>query len=181
MLTGPYDRSPAPSRVGNEAAAEVVAPPTQLPLTLHAGAALVAPFVRYTDVHAYVAGATDRFVKALDLCPLETGGGVHLLTTNIDNGSNPCLLNSASVPGACPPKARVRSAILSDEIVELLVLRLEELVEIVDYLAGRDCRNYESRLPRSPFFGNPRRLIYCCRETSHEMSSPNRRRGDEQA
>jgi hypothetical protein len=53
-----------------------------LALTLHSGAALVAPFVRSGEVHAYVRGDLDRFVKALDLRPVETGGNVHLLVPN---------------------------------------------------------------------------------------------------
>lgn len=50
-----------------------------LALTLHSGAALVAPFVRSVDVHAYFLGDFERLVKALDLRPVETGGTVHLL------------------------------------------------------------------------------------------------------
>jgi len=49
-------------------------------LTLHAGAALVAPFVRSAELHAYVGGDVERLVEALDLRPVETGGNVHLLT-----------------------------------------------------------------------------------------------------
>jgi len=48
-------------------------------LTLHSGAALVAPFVRSADVHAYVLGDLDRLAKTLDLRPVDTGGTVHLL------------------------------------------------------------------------------------------------------
>jgi hypothetical protein len=48
-------------------------------LTLHSGAAFVAPFVRSPDVHAYFAGDRERLVKALDLMPVESGGIVHLL------------------------------------------------------------------------------------------------------
>jgi hypothetical protein len=50
-----------------------------LALTLHSGAALVAPFVRSTDVHAYFRGDVERLVKAVDLRPVESGGNVHLL------------------------------------------------------------------------------------------------------
>lgn len=53
-----------------------------LALTLHSGAALVAPFVRSGELHAYTLGDLDRFVKALDLRPVETGGNVHLLVPN---------------------------------------------------------------------------------------------------
>ncbi|MGQ0695430.1 MAG: hypothetical protein ACT4OL_07630, partial [Nitrospiraceae bacterium] len=48
-------------------------------LTLHSGAAFVAPFVRSPDVHAYFVGDRERLVKALDLRPVESGGTVHLL------------------------------------------------------------------------------------------------------
>lgn len=51
-------------------------------LTLHGGAALVAPFVRSAEVHAYVLGDIDRMVQALDLRPVDAGGTVHLLTPN---------------------------------------------------------------------------------------------------
>ncbi|MFQ5946670.1 MAG: type IV toxin-antitoxin system AbiEi family antitoxin [Anaerolineae bacterium] len=48
-------------------------------LTLHSGAAFVAPFVRSPDVHAYFAGDRARLLKALDLRAVESGGTVHLL------------------------------------------------------------------------------------------------------
>jgi hypothetical protein len=48
-------------------------------LTLHSGAALVTPFVRSADVHAYFLGDRQRLVKALDLRPVESGGTVHVL------------------------------------------------------------------------------------------------------
>ncbi|MGH7205760.1 MAG: type IV toxin-antitoxin system AbiEi family antitoxin [Nitrospiraceae bacterium] len=48
-------------------------------LTLHSGAAFVAPFVRSVDVHAYFVGDRERLVNALDLRPVESGGTVHLL------------------------------------------------------------------------------------------------------
>ncbi len=47
-------------------------------LTLHSGAAFVAPFVRSPDVHAYFVGDRERLVKALDLRPVESGGTIHL-------------------------------------------------------------------------------------------------------
>ena len=47
-------------------------------LTLHSGAALVAPFVRSPDLHAYIAGDLERLVAAVDLRPVESGGTVHL-------------------------------------------------------------------------------------------------------
>jgi hypothetical protein len=56
----------------------------RLALTLHSGAALVAPFVRSSDVHAYFRGDVDRLVKAVDLRPVESGGNIHLLVPNDD-------------------------------------------------------------------------------------------------
>lgn len=47
--------------------------------TLHAGASLVAPFVRFTDVHFYLEGDINRLVEALDLRPVEAGGAIHIL------------------------------------------------------------------------------------------------------
>lgn len=51
----------------------------EIALTLHTGAALVAPFVRPADLHVYVQGDLDRLVRAVDLRPVESGGTVHLL------------------------------------------------------------------------------------------------------
>ena len=48
-------------------------------LTLHSGAAFVAPFVRSPDLYAYFVGDRERLVKALDLRPVESGGTVHLV------------------------------------------------------------------------------------------------------
>lgn len=49
-------------------------------LTLHAGASLVAPFTRFAEVHVYVEKADlDKWAKALNLRPSETGANVHLL------------------------------------------------------------------------------------------------------
>lgn len=47
--------------------------------TLHAGASLVAPFVRFTDVHFYLDGDMDKLVETLDLRPVEVGGTIHIL------------------------------------------------------------------------------------------------------
>jgi hypothetical protein len=48
-------------------------------LTLHSGAAFIAPFVRPADLHAYFVGDRERLVTTLDLRPVESGGTVHLL------------------------------------------------------------------------------------------------------
>ena len=72
----------SPRELAAKLAAQATGKRVSLALTLHAGAALVAPFVRYTDVHAYVGGDIARLAKALDLRPVETGGNVRLLTPN---------------------------------------------------------------------------------------------------
>ncbi len=48
-------------------------------LTLHSGAAFVAPFVRSPDLYAYFMGDRERLLKTLDLRPVESGGTVHLV------------------------------------------------------------------------------------------------------
>jgi len=48
-------------------------------LTLHSGAALVAPFVRFKDVYLYIKGKPEIWEKELNLKPVESGGTVHLL------------------------------------------------------------------------------------------------------
>lgn len=48
-------------------------------LTLHSGASLVAPFVRFTDVHLYYQGDLQTIVKGLDLRPVEVGGTIYIL------------------------------------------------------------------------------------------------------
>ena len=48
-------------------------------LSLLSGASLVAPFVRFTDIHFYITGEPDEWVKKLELAPVEFGGTVHLI------------------------------------------------------------------------------------------------------
>ena len=48
-------------------------------LTLHAGASLVAPFVRFNDVHIYTEEPAETWVEALDLREVEFGGNFSLL------------------------------------------------------------------------------------------------------
>lgn len=48
-------------------------------MTMHAGASLVAPFVRFTDVHFYFMGDHTKWVKELDLRPIEFGSTIHLI------------------------------------------------------------------------------------------------------
>ena len=48
-------------------------------LTLHAGASLVAPHVRFSDVHFYFEGNLDAWVDAVGLSLVEMGGNTHLI------------------------------------------------------------------------------------------------------
>ena len=48
-------------------------------LTLHAGASLVAPHVRFSDVHFYFDGDLDTWVDAVGLSLVEMGGNTHLI------------------------------------------------------------------------------------------------------
>lgn len=47
--------------------------------TLHCGASLVAPFMRFSDVHFYYLGDIKKIVKQLELEEIEFGGTVHLI------------------------------------------------------------------------------------------------------
>jgi hypothetical protein len=69
----------SPAELAAKLTAHAVKHKEVVALTLHSGAALVAPFVRSPDVHAYFLGDRERLVKALDLRPVESGGTVHLL------------------------------------------------------------------------------------------------------
>jgi hypothetical protein len=69
----------SPAELAAKLTAHAVRHKEAVALTLHSGAALVAPFVRSTDVHTYFLGDRERLVKALDLRPVESGGTVHLL------------------------------------------------------------------------------------------------------
>jgi hypothetical protein len=53
---------------------------SQYALTLHSGAGLVAPFVRFSDIHIYIEKDTERWVEALGLKPVESGGTINLIT-----------------------------------------------------------------------------------------------------
>ena len=53
--------------------------PGRYAFTLHAGASLVAPFVRFTDVHVYTGDPAGAWVEALDLRQVEFGGNLSLL------------------------------------------------------------------------------------------------------
>jgi AraC-like DNA-binding protein len=53
--------------------------PGRYAFTLHAGASLVAPFVRFSDVHVYTEDPAGAWVEALDLREVEFGGNLSLL------------------------------------------------------------------------------------------------------
>jgi len=93
----------SPRELAEKLAAEAARQRALLALTLHAGAALVAPFVRYTDVHAYFGGDVERLAKALDLRPVETGGSVHLLTPH-DEGVLYGIQTIKGIPVVCNPQ-----------------------------------------------------------------------------
>ena len=59
-----------------EAARQV---PGRYAFTLHAGASLVAPFVRFTDVHMYAEEPAQAWIEALDLREVEFGGNFNLM------------------------------------------------------------------------------------------------------
>ncbi|MBI3105304.1 MAG: hypothetical protein HYY95_06990, partial [Candidatus Rokubacteria bacterium] len=71
-----------PRELARLLAARAAARHERVALTLHAGAQLVAPFVRSADVRAYVVGDVDGLARDLDLRPAEAGAGVHLLIPN---------------------------------------------------------------------------------------------------
>lgn len=69
----------SPMELAARLTAQAVAHKERVALTLHSAAALVAPFVRSADVHAFFLGDLERLAKTLDLRPVESGGTVHLL------------------------------------------------------------------------------------------------------
>ena len=71
------ERDPRRLMAEVERAAEVIE--EQHAFTLHAGASMIAPHVRFNDVHFYVKGDPQAWVEALDLHTVEFGGNVHLL------------------------------------------------------------------------------------------------------
>ncbi len=52
----------------------------QYALTLHSGASLVAPFVRFKDTDLYIQGDIGKWAELLNLKPVEFGGTVNLMT-----------------------------------------------------------------------------------------------------
>jgi len=52
---------------------------SQYALTLHSGAAFIAPYVRYTDVHLYIKSNMEEWIQKLDLRPVESGANIYLI------------------------------------------------------------------------------------------------------
>ena len=48
-------------------------------LTLHSGAHLIAPYVRFTEIHFYIDSLLELWKEKLDLRPVESGANVYLL------------------------------------------------------------------------------------------------------
>jgi hypothetical protein len=72
--------------------------------TLHAGAALVAPNVRFPAIHCYLEGSPEPVVRALGLRPGEgEGGNVHLLTP-YDPGVFYAPISKGGLPVVCLPQ-----------------------------------------------------------------------------
>lgn len=51
----------------------------QYALTLHSGASIIAPYVRYTDIHVYVESNIEQWIKQLDLRPVDSGANIYLI------------------------------------------------------------------------------------------------------
>ena len=71
--------------------------------TLHAGAALVAPNVRFPAIHCYVEGSPEPIARALGLRPGEGEGNVHLLTP-YDPGVFYAPMAKGGLPVVCLPQ-----------------------------------------------------------------------------
>jgi len=74
--------------------------------TLHAGAALVAPNVRFPAIHCYIEGDPEPVAKALGLRPGEDGGNVHLLAP-YDPGVFHAPITKSGVPVVSLPQLYV--------------------------------------------------------------------------
>jgi len=48
-------------------------------LTLHSGAHLIAPYVRFTEIHFYIDSSLETWKEKLDLRPVESGANIYLL------------------------------------------------------------------------------------------------------
>ncbi len=68
-----------PEEIMRKVAAAAAQRGLEYAFTLHSGASLVAPFVRFADVHLYITGDPKPLVQAMDLRPVESGGTVHVV------------------------------------------------------------------------------------------------------
>jgi hypothetical protein len=71
--------------------------------TLHAGAALVAPNVRFPAIHCYVEGSPEPIARSLGLRPGEGEGNVHLLSP-YDPGVFYAPISKGGLPVVCLPQ-----------------------------------------------------------------------------
>jgi hypothetical protein len=71
--------------------------------TLHSGAALVAPNVRFPALHCYVEGGPEPIVRALGLRPAEGEGNVSIMAP-YDEGVFYALMNKSGLPVVCLPQ-----------------------------------------------------------------------------
>ena len=74
--------------------------------TLHAGAALVAPNVRFPAIHCYLEGDPEPIAKGLGLRPGEDEGNVHLVTPH-DSGVFHAPIIKSGMPVVCLPQLYV--------------------------------------------------------------------------
>jgi hypothetical protein len=71
--------------------------------TMHAGAALIAPNLRFPAIHCYVEGNPDSLARSLGLQPAVGEGNVHLLAP-YDEGVFYAPLTKGGVPVVCLPQ-----------------------------------------------------------------------------
>lgn len=97
----------SPERITRRLMAEIarlaLAEGRRYAFTLHSGAALVAPNIRFPVIHCYLEGALDPFARALGLRPGEGEGNVHLLTP-YDQGVFYSRLEKGGLSVACLPQ-----------------------------------------------------------------------------
>lgn len=74
--------------------------------TLHSGAALVAPNIRFPTIHCYLAGGAESLARALGLRPGEGEGNVHILTP-YDQGVFYAPLSKGGLSVVCLPQLYV--------------------------------------------------------------------------
>ncbi len=97
----------SPERITRRLMAEIarlaVAEGRRYAFTLHAGAALVAPHVRFPVIHCYLEGVLDPFARVLGLRPGEGEGNVHLLAP-YDQGVFCSRLEKGGLSVVCLPQ-----------------------------------------------------------------------------